>query len=417
MHPCALDDAIDDVAWAAQADSDKVEILSGHHLDGGAVGFIVPRREQLASVDTRAQVTRESLGACGREYVGRAGEDHDRLPAHGEVAVSVGVPVGLSDDAGIAADDAAGQERGDVQLLPRQQALAEKNDDLRVEADGRGLSGVGHASSVEGVWRSVLYVSCMETVRAWHPKVPLVREVLTATFERHAYPAHTHDAWTVLFINEGAVAYTLDGASHHAVPATITLLPPHVPHDGRTAERGRPFRKRVLYLEESWLATEAIGAAVARPLMAHSGATRILEGIHRALRVPGDEMAAESGILALGTVAREHLGGAVATATDAPLARKLRAMLDDRYSESFTITDAARALGVHPSHLVRVFSAAYGIPPHRYVTARRVDRARRLLGVGRPAAAVAAEVGFHDQAHMNRHFRRVLGTTPGAFAP
>ncbi|TPW64836.1 helix-turn-helix transcriptional regulator, partial [Schumannella sp. 10F1B-5-1] len=78
--------------------------------------------------------------------------------------------------------------------------------------------------------------------------------------------------------------------------------------------------------------------------------------------------------------------------------------------------EAARLLGTHPSHLVRVFSRSYGIPPHRYLTALRVDRARQLLRAGLPAAEVAARAGFHDQAHMSRHFRRVLGAAPGTFA-
>lgn len=85
-----------------------------------------------------------------------------------------------------------------------------------------------------------------DSVRAWHPEVPLVREVLHATFEHHAYPAHTHGDWTVLLIDDGAVAYELDRAKHHAEPAAITVLPPHVPHDGRSAIDGRPFRKRVI---------------------------------------------------------------------------------------------------------------------------------------------------------------------------
>lgn len=256
----------------------------------------------------------------------------------------------------------------------------------------------------------------VESVRAWHPEVPLVREVLTATFEQHAYPAHTHDVWTVLLIDEGAVSYTMDGTAHEAVPATVTLLPPHVPHDGRSAESGRSFRKRVLYLEESWLPASAVGASVARPLVVDPRATRQVVSIHDALRSPADVMAAEVGILTLGQLVGAHLGDPVVSARDAPLARRLRGMLDDRLAETVTLADAARVLGVHPSHLVRVFSQAYGIPPHRYVTTRRVDRARRLLGQGRSPADAAAEVGFYDQAHMTRHFRRVLGAPPGAFA-
>ena len=246
--------------------------------------------------------------------------------------------------------------------------------------------------------------------------MPLVREVLHATFEHHAYPAHTHDAWTVLLIDDGAVTYALDRSPHDAVPASLTLLPPHVPHDGRSAVAGRPFRKRVLYLEPDWLPAPAADAAVSAPLLRHPRALATLADVHAALDHPADAMAAECGVLALRDVVRAHLGEPPSGTRDAPLARRLRALLDDRLAESFTIEEAARLLGAHPSHLVRVFSQAYGIPPHRYVTGRRVDDARRLLLRGRSPAQTAAEAGFHDQAHLTRHFRRVLGTAPGAFA-
>lgn len=93
----------------------------------------------------------------------------------------------------------------------------------------------------------------MEEIRAWRPDVPLVQEVLHARFDTHAYPVRTHDSWAVLLLDEGAVAYDLDRHEHRAVPAAVTLLPPHVPHDGRSALPGQPFRKRVLYLDPEWL--------------------------------------------------------------------------------------------------------------------------------------------------------------------
>ncbi|QNO37704.1 AraC family transcriptional regulator [Protaetiibacter sp. SSC-01] len=258
-----------------------------------------------------------------------------------------------------------------------------------------------------------------ETVRAWHPEVPGVAEVLHATFAQHAYPAHVHDDWTVLLIDDGAVAYELDRHGHHATPAAVTLLPPLVPHDGRSAVEGTPFRKRVLYLARDWLPASAADAAVADPVLRDPRALAIVAGIHDALAHPADVMAAECGVLALREAAGAQYGGTASAARavrDAPLARRLRRMLDERLLETFTIEEAARLLGAHPSHLVRVFSQAYGIAPHRYVTGRRVDRARRLLLAGRSPAEAAAASGFHDQAHLTRHFRRVLGTTPGAFA-
>ncbi|ANZ21221.1 Helix-turn-helix domain [Streptomyces noursei ATCC 11455] len=48
--------------------------------------------------------------------------------------------------------------------------------------------------------------------------------------------------------------------------------------------------------------------------------------------------------------------------------------------------------------------------------ARRVELARRLLLDGRTPTAVAAEIGFYDQSHLTRHFKRILGVTPGRYA-
>lgn len=70
----------------------------------------------------------------------------------------------------------------------------------------------------------------------------------------------------------------------------------------------------------------------------------------------------------------------------------------------------------HPAHLVRAFSGAYGIAPHQYLMSRRVDRARRLLLEGRPPGEVASATGFYDQSHLTRHFKKLVGVTPGRYA-
>ncbi|MFG6503467.1 helix-turn-helix domain-containing protein [Microbacterium sp. P05] len=255
-----------------------------------------------------------------------------------------------------------------------------------------------------------------DVVRAWRPAVPGVHEALHATFRDHAYPAHTHDAWTVLLVERGAVRYDLERSAHVTSPEVLTLLPPGVAHDGRSVEPGRPYRKRVLYLDAAWLPAAAVGAAVHRPSIEGADAAAIARAVHAASSIPGEELLAESGVLAL----REHISrffgdGSSVTVRDDPLARRLRSLLDERLDASFTLREAGALLGAHPSHLVRSFSRAYGIAPHRYVTGRRVDLARRLLLAGATPAAAAAQAGFHDQAHLGRHFRRVLGVTPSTF--
>src|SRR5690606_41927249 len=58
---------------------------------------------------------------------------------------------------------------------------------------------------------------------------------------------------------------------------------------------------------------------------------------------------------------------------------------------------------------------ATGLPPHAYLNSVRIRQARRLLRAGVRPAEVAAEVGFTDQAHLSRHFKRVVGVPPAAY--
>jgi AraC-like DNA-binding protein len=63
--------------------------------------------------------------------------------------------------------------------------------------------------------------------------------------------------------------------------------------------------------------------------------------------------------------------------------------------------------------LARHFRALYATSPHRFQVMRRLDRARQMMRAGEPLAEVAAYVGFADQSHFNRHFKKAYGVTPG----
>lgn len=254
-----------------------------------------------------------------------------------------------------------------------------------------------------------------ERVRAWRPAVAGVHEVLQAEFVEHAYPPHTHDEWTLLLIDHGEVAYGMDGDARRARAGTVSLLPPHVAHDGRSAAPGG-FRKRVAYLDAGWLPRELIGASVDRPIVPGlAAAARVL---HAAIEQPGDELAAETQLTRIRESTLVHLRGAARrpSAPDDRLARELRGLLDERTVTGVSLADAAALLDSTPAALARSFVRSYGITPHRYLTGRRVDRARHLLGAGSSPAEAAAASGFYDQAHLTRQFGRLLGITPAAYA-
>ncbi|WP_128375267.1 AraC family transcriptional regulator [Streptomyces cavernae] len=256
-----------------------------------------------------------------------------------------------------------------------------------------------------------------QEVSAWRPRVPGVVEVFHARFTEHAYPMHVHEAWTLLIVDDGAVRYDLERHEHGTPHDTVTLLPPHVPHNGSAATPDG-FRKRVVYLDTSRLDESLIGAAVDGPDLRDPVLRRRVGQLHGALAHPGDELEAESRLTLIGERLRGHLRPrrAEEPARDGPgVAHRLRELLDARLVEGVGLDEAARLVHAHPAHLVRAFSGTFGIAPHQYLMSRRVERARRLLLEGLRPAAVATATGFYDQAHLTRHFKRLVGVAPGRY--
>ncbi|MFJ4780568.1 helix-turn-helix domain-containing protein [Streptomyces sp. NPDC088762] len=264
------------------------------------------------------------------------------------------------------------------------------------------------------------------TVSAWQPPVPGIAEVFHARFTDHAYPAHVHDTWALMILDGGRVDFALDRERHGAgVRDCVVLLPPGVAHDGRTVTESG-FRKRVLYLDTSVLPESLTGAAVGAPLLPDPVLWERVHGLHRALGARGlpagavERLEAESRLALVRERLHRWLAGrapAAYGARGAGLAVRLRELLDARPAEGIGLEEAAAELGhVHPTHMIRSFRAAYGLPPHAYLTGRRVASARRLLLAGMRPAEAAVAAGFYDQAHLARHFGRHVGISPGRFA-
>jgi AraC-like DNA-binding protein len=257
-----------------------------------------------------------------------------------------------------------------------------------------------------------------DQVRVWCPRVSGVAEVLHAQWRDHAYPAHTHDTWTLLLVDDGSIGYKLDRRGHAAVPGTgVTLLPPHVVHDGGpTTSRG--FRKRVLYLDADVFAESMIGSAVDAPLITDDRLRQEASWLDRAL-VLGDDFEAESRLALVVERLAWHLTGrpspAAVAVVPAVVARRAREVMDEDPVAIGGLAGLAQSVGVSPAHLVRSFTRSYGIPPNRYLLGRRLDLARRRLLAGEAPGDVATATGFYDQAHFNRHFKQLLAITPGRY--
>lgn len=92
-----------------------------------------------------------------------------------------------------------------------------------------------------------------------------------------------------------------------------------------------------------------------------------------------------------------------------------KSYLHDNLSAPVTLAELAAAAGLSRFRLARAFTAAVGMPPHAYQLQIRVERARQLLRDGLSGAQTAADLGFVDQPHFIRHFKRIMRVTPNEY--
>jgi transcriptional regulator GlxA family with amidase domain len=90
--------------------------------------------------------------------------------------------------------------------------------------------------------------------------------------------------------------------------------------------------------------------------------------------------------------------------------------LQEHATENVTLEALGRHAGLSAFQLCRVFRQTVEMTPHAYQAQGRVRHAKSpLLRAGLPITTVAARAGFCDQAHLTRHFKRIVGLTPGRY--
>ncbi|RDD81846.1 AraC family transcriptional regulator [Dyella tabacisoli] len=98
----------------------------------------------------------------------------------------------------------------------------------------------------------------------------------------------------------------------------------------------------------------------------------------------------------------------------APWQAKLaKRLILDQMEASISTSSLAKACNLSRGHFTRMFKQSVGLPPHRWLQERRIERAKELLARNDCSLAdVAVKCGFTDQAHFSRVFKVMTDCTP-----
>jgi AraC-like DNA-binding protein len=264
----------------------------------------------------------------------------------------------------------------------------------------------------------------------WHDGV----ELLDVELHGHPFGKHSHDRFAIGVIESGVGGNVYRGEKCVLPPKTLSLMNPDELHDGFAVSEQLKYKSiyitdksmqafigdRTLHGFRQYTADDADGIVM-----------RSLSGIGRRLDTKnhaGWRLAIDTELTSmLEALLLRHSKTKPMKAGQEPNAvRIIKEYLDSlcalssdlsnvHFIETVTLTSLADLVDLNPNYLLNIFTRHVGVPPYAYWMTRRIAVSKKLLTHGWSKIRIAQELGFHDQAHFTRAFKRTTGVTPGQF--
>lgn len=249
-------------------------------------------------------------------------------------------------------------------------------------------------------------------------------ELFEANYDDQVFDRHAHSGFAIGTITKGVGGNRCQGVNHILPPRTLSLMNPEEPHTGYAVEGKLQYK--MLYISEDAvrqildlrilpgfrnISPDDPGHVVSEALLqmafrlnTHDGAGQI-----------GIEEAVHDLLLA---VFSRHGGGKTRVAGQENRSVQRAAEIIDAHVEScptsqLGISDIAVEVGLSPNYLIQCFTKSRGISPRQYLIFKKICRAKKMIARGDGPLETALALGFYDQAHFIRHFRKIMGVTPG----
>lgn len=258
-------------------------------------------------------------------------------------------------------------------------------------------------------------------------ELPWISEAMVGGFSRPngGCAPHWHPEWQIGTVTRGDGWVRIRGQKHQTPVGTVFVIPPRVSHSNDTYAQGCDYR--TMFVEESVI-QNAVGIQdycecqqyyQLNPILATQSFLKRFVRFHHSLHQIDDLTYLEQQMIELLEDLsfkflrnRDHSSGKLIH----PAINQAREILWEETERRVSLQNLSVRCGMSLFELSRQFKTTFGLPPHAWATQARIALAKKKLRSGLPPATVAADLGFVDQAHLSRVFRKIVELPPGKYA-
>ncbi|MDU8359475.1 AraC family transcriptional regulator [Pseudomonas syringae group sp. J309-1] len=256
-------------------------------------------------------------------------------------------------------------------------------------------------------------------------QLPFIEARSVGDGRKLCYAKHSHEVFSIGAITAGQSTYLHEKSRQHVGAGTVVLMNPGDVHACNPIA-DQHWSYLMLYVDTQWLTglqheLGLDGNHDFQPIaQTHSTSPGLFRGLNNLYAMLIDDQAEvlhkQCTAIAFFSQMQQTLGS-LSIRPELATQRVERAAqyINDNFKQPITLEDMCNAASLSGSYLIRAFEQRYHMTPHAYLINRRIQHARTQLKNGSLIADVAHELGFADQAHFQRAFKKHLAATPGQY--
>lgn len=237
----------------------------------------------------------------------------------------------------------------------------------------------------------------------------------------NCYHLHSHDEFSFGVVDAGAADYINLRQKKVVHTGTTVTINPGDAHSCNP-KRGH-WSYRMLFVDSGWigklqkemLAEQGQDYLTFPELYYHSaGYYQAFDVLFKYLLDEYDALVCESQLIEFlaACFVRSNLISHKMSCAGSQEVSRVKELIMDRLDHNLSLDEFSQHSGLSRYHLIRSFKKIYGQPPHAFQLDQRIIKAKSMLQKGMSLASTASALGFSDQSHFQRNFKKRLAVTP-----